>query len=121
MRSRGSRFRGFFFSCLVPFAVCWLRTRQRLLSHLAIEEVRHHAVGFLGLRQVPIVPESVRQTVEYDQLRIDSSLQKNPMQVNRVTEQQIALAGEKQGRWKALQVGINRREHWIRCVGGADV
>ena len=66
----------------------------RLLLYLLIEELRHQFQRFFCLRQLEVIPESVREGFEDDQLRVVSGLQQRAMKNCGAAEQDVAAAGD---------------------------
>ena len=77
---------------------------------VAIEEVGHHVVRLFRFGPFPLVPEGVSQTVENDQLRVDSRVHEGAVQVHRVAVDQVTSAGEEWRRRESLEVGVDRRK-----------
>ena len=103
-------------------SVFWVSVARRASSSdCLIKEVGHHVVGFNGLGQLGVIPEGVRQRVEHHQLRVDSGVQKRPVQVGRTAQQQVAPAGDEERRRHPVQVGIDGAkapdlwDRWSRC------
>ena len=92
-----------------------------LVRQLLIEKLRHQFQTFLCLRQLEVIPERVRQGLEHNQLRIVPGAQQRAMEQRRIAEQQIAGAGDQQGRGHSFKVGEQRRQHRVLAIGGARI
>jgi hypothetical protein len=56
-------------------------------AHIAVEEVGHDLQSFFGFGQLKVIPESMRQRFEDNELGIVSSGQKSAVQNGGVAEQ----------------------------------
>src|SRR5579884_420484 len=71
--------------------------QSALLSEMRVKEVRHDFVCVARLGQVHVVPESVGQSLEDNELGVHSCLQEGLMQNGGSTQEQVAGAGDEEG------------------------
>jgi len=62
-----------------------------------VEKMRNHLIRFLAFRQAGLVPESMSERFEDDQLCIVSSTKECTMQDSGAAQHHVARAGEKKG------------------------
>ena len=92
-----------------------------LAPNFLVEKVGHDlkCLGCLG--KVEVVPKRVRERLKDNQLRIVTCMQQGTMKRGRITQEEIARAGDEKGRRHAAQVGEEGREDRVLAIGFAHV
>lgn len=85
------------------------------------EEVGHVGVGLAGLGEADVVPEGVGEGFEDDKVGVDAVAEEGAVEDSGSAEQEVAAAGDEKGGRKAVEVGVEGREHGVAGAGGADV
>src|SRR5215469_7722625 len=94
----------------------YTRRREVLLLDFVLEKLRHPFKRYFGFRQLEVIPESMRQGFKDHQLRVAPGSKQGVVKDRRVAQQDVARAGDEETGWHPVQIGKQRRQHWISAV-----
>ena len=91
------------------------------MTNFLVEKVGHDLKRLCCLGKVEVVPERVGERLKDDQLCIVTGMQQGAMKRGRITQEEIARAGDEQGGRHTAQVGKDGREDRVLAIDFAHV
>ncbi len=91
------------------------------MAELLGEEVGHVDVGLFGLGEADVVPESVGESFEDDELGVVAVLEEGAVEDGGAAEEEVAGAGDEESWGHAVEIGVEGREDGVFGIGRAEV